>query len=297
MKNKKLSTFISGVLAGLMLMACGTAAFAAGGGVSLGNLGLCINGRSFIQQGEGIKNETGETIPSSISYATETGSETLYMPIQTIAQLLDIPIHRKDNIVYLGTEPGKSTVTIVSGSSESVTTIAIDENGKVTEKTGTDIEPNSIWIEKPLHRAGTAAGRFTEIEPYWPENGQILSYSSREEERHGALALGDRYTAPIGDEGGYCSLSITNHTEIPLLLSVDCISTITRDSFPDTVVPAGETVVRTFHAEEYTGGLHQPDLSFLLRQDLSDGSRMMDISATVSMVTYDPTQVVGNFSN
>ncbi|NBI65620.1 hypothetical protein D1646_02105 [Pseudoflavonifractor sp. 60] len=298
MKNKKFSTFISGVLAGLMLMACGTAAFAAGGGVSLGNLGLCINGRSFIQRGEGIKNEAGETIPSSISYATENGSETLYMPIQTIAQLLDIPVGQQDGVVYLGYQPVKPSdskqTTAAAGTEDSSNVLASikGENGTVTIAGGTDElkKANPLYAEKPLHRAGETAGRYTETEPYWPGIQQFIRYQALDKKLAGRFMVYDWYSAPIEDEGGYCALSVTNTSDVPLILNITVCSTITEDSFPLTIVPAGETVVRTFHAEEYTGALHQPDLLIWLQQDTSNGSLATDISATVSMVTYDPNQ-------
>ena len=65
-------------------------------------------------------------------------------------------------------------------------------------------------------------------------------------------------------------------------------STITKDWLPDTVVPAGETVVRTFQMAEYTGALDPPAISFQLVYDWTLSGTRNEIRATVSAVDFLP---------
>ena len=86
--------------------------------------------------------------------------------------------------------------------------------------------------------------------------------------------------------GRYFALSITNQSDVPLILSMAAESTITKDWLPDTVVPAGETVVRTFQMAEYTGALEPPALSFRLVYDRTLSGLHNEIRATVSAVDF-----------
>ncbi len=52
----------------------------------------------------------------------------------------------------------------------------------------------------------------------------------------------------------------------------------------------GQTVIRTFRAEAYTGGLDQPDLSFTLHNNPRADNSMDEVKATVSVVSFDPNR-------
>lgn len=266
--KKRIGTFVSGLLAGAMLAACGTAAFAAGAGnLRFNAVDMAINGKTVIKAGDAVTTAAGGEVPSTITYTDELGRDTTYLPIRTFSKLLDIPVTWKAGTIYLGYLPSDN-VTITWG----------DEGA-----------PDPIWSEQPLHRAGAKAGVFTEVEPVWPVNDKITSYSARDESMSASFAVGGRYN-PFGAEGGYCSVRITNNGTSPAALSIDCVSTITKDSFPQTIVPAGQTVIRTFRADAYTGGLHQPALSFTLNNDSRAENSMDEVSATVSVVSFDPNR-------
>lgn len=266
--KKRIGTFVSGLLAGAMIVACGTAAFAAGtGNLRFNAVNMAINGKTVIKAGDAMTTAAGGEVPSTIIYTDELGRDTTYLPIRTFSKLLDIPVTWKDGTIYLGYLPSNN-ITITWG----------DE--------GT---PDPIWTEQPLHRAGAKAGAFTEVEPVWPANDKITSYSARDDYMSSSFAVGSRYN-PFGNEGGYCSIKITNNGASPVALCVDCISTITKDSFPNTVIPAGQTVIRTFRADAYTGGLDQPDLSFTLHNDPRAENSMDEVKATVSVVSFDPNR-------
>lgn len=266
-QNKKLSLFLSGVLAGAMLMGCATAAFAAASGsVRFGTMDLEIKGKRVITAGETLTDAQGCEIPSTLIYTNEQGGDTTYLPIRKISELLDIPVFYKDSVVYLGSEPASGTIVIIDdGSSE-----------------------KELLEECPLHQAGATAGVFTEVEPVWPANDKITSYSARNETVSSYSGIGGEYEV-FPDEGGYCSIKIENHTDRDLTFGVSQVATITRERFPLTVVPAGETVIRTFRAGAYTGGLHQPKLSISLHRALHQfGDNKTPFSVTVNVCTFDP---------
>lgn len=293
MKNRKmLTTFIAGVLAGVMLIGGGTAALAAEvGSLRLSNLGLTINHKAVIQPGEGIPSAAGQVLPSSISYTGEDGTETVYMPIETVAQLLNIPVYREKDRVWLGLKPYSTgtagSVILTDGSGQVLA--AIDEEGNDVTATATAPElPAPPWVNMPLHRAGTAVGGLTEVEPCWPALDQIRYYPVLEETITSISSITARYREALPAEGGTCALRVTNHTQVPLALKVSSLSTITEETFSYTLVPAGETVVRTFSAGACTGPLGQPDLSVFLMQIPGSETRVREMSATISMAVCTP---------
>lgn len=268
--KKRANTFIGGMLAGAMIFACGTAAFAAGtGNLRFSDVNMAINGNTVIKAGETLTTAAGGQVPSTITYTDELGRDTTYLPIRTFSKLLDIPVAWKDGTVHLGYLPaGINDMTIDFG-------------------TDSEYKPEGIWVEQPLHRAGSRAGAFTEVEPVWPDNDKITAYTAKDEYMSASQGVGSEYN-PFNREGGYCSVKITNSGESPVALSIKCVSTITSDAFPETIVPAGQTVIRTFRADPYTGGLYQPRLSFFLHTNFKDDSFWDDVKATVSVVSFDP---------
>lgn len=278
-KHNRWSTFLSGMLTGALLVGGGTAALAAAGGsVSFGSMGLTVNGKTSITAGETLTNAAGCEIPSTIVYTDEKGGGTTYIPVRQFSEMLNIPVDWAEGMIYLGDKPGGS-VTI----------------------TGTGDSADPIWTEQPLHQAGAQVGDFTEVEPILPANDKILKYSIWDEamtENGGTLSSAAYDVFP--DEGGYCSISVTNQTTAPLRMRVFSNSTITLDYFPDTIVPAGETVTRTFRAGAYTGGLHHPKLSFDLSRDFSQPNARDSVNVKVTVVSFDPERtgpaLFGTFS-
>ena len=252
-----------GMLAGVMLMSCGAAALAASGGVTFGTAGLTINGRTVIQAGEAITNSNGCEIPSAITYTDVKGGGNTYVPIRTFSELLDIPVSWEQGMVYLGYTP-----------SELAGDLIISDGSHDAEGL-------------PLHRAGLKAGPYTEVEPYWPSEDEINQVLMNKPVKSSERYLEGGNWRPVEDEG-YFALSITNTTGRDLILSVRSPATITTDSFPETVVPAGETVVRTFYVAPYTGGLSPRQFTFDLRGAPLSVDGDSSLSATVWLVSFTP---------
>ena len=205
--------------------------------------------------------------PHSLQHPVQRrdGGGTTYVPLAFFSQMLDIPVtwDGETGTVWLGNPPSEDSTQIEFGTPEE----------------------DPIWETQPLHQAGAQAGLYTELEPYWPTQEEIKSAHAREEYFVSPSVVSDTYYPP---NGRYFALSITNQSDVPLILSMAAESTITKDWLPDTVVPAGETVVRTFQMAEYTGALEPPALSFRLVYDRTLSGLHNEIRATVSAVDFLP---------
>lgn len=61
------------MLAGAMLLGCGTAALAAGGGITFGAMGVkTLSGKTVVEPGETVVNATGCEIPAAPSARSHT---------------------------------------------------------------------------------------------------------------------------------------------------------------------------------------------------------------------------------
>lgn len=262
--NFKLGSFLCGMLSAALIIGCGATALAAAGGgsVSFGSVGLTINGKTALEKGAALTTDAGNKIPSSILYTDETGGGTTYLPLAAISRMLDIPVSwdGENGVVQLGAAPGKPEISFGGASAD------------------------SIWEKKPLTQVGAKAGPYTEVEPVWPAKEQITSSFAREAYFSSDIGVSDTYY-PLADRGLF-SLSITNNSDCPLILSIMSSSTITTERIPSTIVPVGETVVRTFSIEEYTGYLNQKGLTFHLSFDPAVSGPRNQIKATVSAVSF-----------
>ena len=252
--NNKLGIFLSGVLTGAMLLGCGTAALAANaGGVSFDVFGLKLNGTVIAEQGKRVINDSNCEIPATIVYTDETGGGNTYLPISTISKLLNIPITWQDNTVHLG--------NVITGHEPPTITV-----GK---------QPiDQIWIDQPTNSVGAQAGPYTEVEPFWPEqtgdeNDRVLFYQDKDTRISDPLGISGSYRPdPIGC---YYSVSVTNHTDTPMMLTMRVETILTQEDLPSTIVPANQTVIRTFLVDPGEGYLYPPRLGYALSRNIMAG--------------------------
>ena len=150
-KKRPVIPFLSGVLATVLTMGCVTTTLAASGLVQFSPVGLQLNGKAIFAAGDSVNTENGQSVPSSIVYTDEAGGGTTYLPLRTIANLLDVPI------TWDGTE---TTVVLGRG-----------DGGGITVEPGTGA---SAWDSLPLHQAGKTAGPFAEVQPDARKGGIML---------------------------------------------------------------------------------------------------------------------------
>ena len=238
-KNRSVIPFLSGVLATILTAGCLTTALAASGLVSFNPVNLDLNGRAVFASGDTLKTEGGQEIPSSIVYTDQAGGGTTYLPLRTIANLLDVPI----------TWDGAET-TVVLGRGD---------GGGITVEPGTGA---SAWDSLPLHQAGKTVGSFAEVQPDARKGGIMVL----EETQFRSGSDFSRDIPFVGANGRYISITVTNNGTQPLLFQAGHLYVTGRDMLA-TQIPAGATVTRTFEALE-SGAAIQPRFGV----DISTGS-------------------------
>ena len=238
-KNRPVIPFLSGVLATVLTMGCVTTALAASGLVQFSPVGLQLNGKAIFAAGDSVNTENGQSVPSSIVYTDEAGGGTTYLPLRTIANLLDVPI----------TWDGAET-TVVLGRGD---------GGGITVEPGTGA---SAWDSLPLHQAGKTAGPFAEVQPDARKGGIMLL----EETQFRSGSDFSRDIPFVGANGRYVSITVTNNGTQPLLFQAGHLYATGRDMLA-TQIPAGATVTRTFEALESSAAI-QPRFGV----DISTGS-------------------------
>ncbi|OUN11004.1 stalk domain-containing protein [Flavonifractor sp. An9] len=238
-KKRPVIPFLSGVLATVLTMGCVTTALAASGLVQFSPVGLQLNGKAIFAAGDSVNTESGQSVPSSIVYTDEAGGGTTYLPLRTIANLLDVPI----------TWDGAET-TVVLGRGD---------RGGITVEPGTG---ESAWDSLPLHQAGKTAGPFAEVQPDARKGGIMLL----EETQFRSGSDFSRDIPFVGANGRYVSITVTNNGTQPLLFQAGHLYATGRDMLA-TQIPAGATVTRTFEALESSAAI-QPRFGV----DISTGS-------------------------
>lgn len=238
-KKRPVILFLSGVLATVLTMGCVTTALAASGLVQFSPVGLQLNGKAIFAAGDSVNTENGQSVPSSIVYTDEAGGGTTYLPLRTIANLLDVPI----------TWDGAET-TVVLGRGY---------GGGITVEPGTGA---SAWDSLPLHQAGKTAGPFAEVQPDARKGGIMLL----EETQFRSGSDFSRDIPFVGANGRYVSITVTNNSTQPLLFQAGHLYATGRDMLA-TQIPAGATVTRTFEALESNAAI-QPRFGV----DISTGS-------------------------
>ena len=238
-KKRPVIPFLSGVLATVLTMGCVTTALAASGLVQFSPVGLQLNGKAIFAAGDSVNTENGQSVPSSIVYTDEAGGGTTYLPLRTIANLLDVPITW---------DGGETTVVLGRG-----------DGGGITVEPGTGA---SAWDSLPLHQAGKTAGPFAEVQPDARKGGIMLL----EETQFRSGSNFSRDIPFVGANGRYVSITVTNNSTHPLLFQAGHLYATGRDMLA-TQIPAGATVTRTFEALE-SGAAIQPRFGV----DISTGS-------------------------
>ena len=238
-KKRPVIPFLSGVLATALTMGCVTTALATSGLVQFSPVGLQLNGKAIFAAGDSVNTESGQSVPSSIVYTDEAGGGTTYLPLRTIANLLDVPITW---------DGGETTVVLGRG-----------DGGGITVEPGTGA---SAWDSLPLHQAGKTAGPFAEVQPDARKGGIMLL----EETQFRSGSDFSRDIPFVGGNGRYVSITVTNNGTQPLLFQAGHLYATGRDMLA-TQIPAGATVTRTFEALE-SGAAIQPRFGV----DISTGS-------------------------
>lgn len=255
MKQKRpVISFLSGVLATVLVTGCVTTALAASGLVQFSPVGLQLNRKAIFAAGDNVKTESGQSVPSSLLYTDAAGGGTTYLPLRAIAELLDVPItwDGENNTVVLGRGGSTNDYTVIVG--------GLEQN----------------WDKLPLNRVGEKVGPFTEVEPVGQPTGETAT--SLKNAHYRAESDFDWDMEFIGMNGRYLSVTVTNNGGKPLMFRAGHRHAAGRDLL-DTKIPAGTTVTRTFEVEENGAGIFPTFAVDICTASPEGGTVDIDISA------------------
>lgn len=220
--------------------------------IKVNDINLSLNGDPQFSKGEVWTTDLGESVPSSMLYTDGTGAEVVYLPVDYIAPLLDIPTlwNSATRTKTLGTveNAGELSVTLVTG--DSTATL-------------------------PLERAGSIVEPFAEVAPIPIDDKVVrrkITYCSSED-----------YVTQISAKpqwGRYISISVTNHGDFPLILHIGRKYTVGRDMLSSRI-PARETVTRTFDIQNAETLRLRPELTTEITYP-GGVAQTMDITVSVA---------------
>ena len=106
MKKEKITSFLSGVVSCTLVLGLATTA-CRHRNMSFGRVNVRLNSEEVFAQGEELRTDAGQAIPSSITYTDETGGDTTYVPLSYLSRLLDTPVgwDQASKTVSWGTAP------------------------------------------------------------------------------------------------------------------------------------------------------------------------------------------------
>nr|WP_325185786.1 hypothetical protein [uncultured Oscillibacter sp.] len=108
--KKRITSFTTGFLTAVLLLALCTTALAASGKVSYNFANVALNGETKITAGADIAAANGQKVPGSILFTDAAGGKTNYLPIRAVSELLGVEIgyDSATKTVLLGEQPGSS---------------------------------------------------------------------------------------------------------------------------------------------------------------------------------------------
>ena len=246
MKKEKITSFLSGVVSCTLVLGLATTALAATGNMSFGRVNVRLNSEEVFAQGEELRTDSGQAIPSSITYTDETGGDTTYVPLSYLSRLLDTPV---------GWDQASKTVKL--GYSAALPGDGKPGSGGIGfEETD---NPSAGLTDLPLKAVGSVAAPFQEVEPIPTDDmDRGISYAIAPTDYTSQEGYENAVPMSVGN-GEYCSVTVTNHNSYPLLFTLGRAYNQGSDEIY-THIPAGQTVTRTVKFEKDPNALTSPKL-------------------------------------
>lgn len=258
------SSFLSGAVAMLLLVALAIPTLAASGLLRIGGPNLSVLGEKV----DGDKRFTGENgaqIPVTLTYTDELGGNSTFVSLRKVAELLDASIQwdAVTNTVFFGERADSGQIEIHPG-----------QSGVGTSNT----------VAKP--ELGVKVGPFTEVAPRAAgEKGKPIVLLETTDFRSLTGFLNQRYYL-FPEYGDYVEIEITNHGEA-VGMQVSRPNFVSQGSrtglFSNVRLEKGQTITRAFTLEEGA-----PYVQSFLRLDVEgifDG-QYHDTDITVKVTQY-----------
>ena len=229
--KKKLTAILCTSLAVLMLSSLSAPVLAAdyGGKVAYDQAGILRFGVEKVKPGQSYLAPDGQSVPSVITYTDPSGGKTNYLPVQLLAELVDVPVtwNAWQKSVSIGCDPRE---VIVDGSNA-----LPSEEKKVS-----------------VPEYGQRVGVFTEIDPSTMDAKWTRSTMPREMTATVKNGLHD-YVIP-GYPGQISLVKVTNNGTNDQLVRVYHEPTVTNGSdaeaFASVILTPGQTLTRAFRADD-----------------------------------------------
>ena len=253
MKKEKITSFLSGVVSCTLVLGLATTALAATGNMSFGRVNVRLNSEEVFAQGEELRTDAGQAIPSSITYTDETGGDTTYVPLSYLSRLLDTPVgwDQASKTVKLGYSAALSQYGLLQG-------MAMPMLYFPSSLLETD-NPSAGLTDLPLKAVGSVAAPFQEVEPIPTDDmDRGISYAIAPTDYTSQEGYENAVPMSVGN-GEYCSVTVTNHNSYPLLFTLGRAYNQGSDEIY-THIPAGQTVTRTVKFEKDPNALTSPKL-------------------------------------
>lgn len=249
--------FFSGALAMALILSLTGAAFAAAGKLQIGTGGVIVMDRVRLESGEAYTADA-EKIPAYVIYEGASGRIHNYVPVEMIADYLDIPSgwSEKRNSVVLGPTSEGAVYQILTGE-----------------------ELRSSVVKAPVY--GAKAGPFTEIDPSTVDMSEgptgIFEDETAVESWMGFDTA--RRMSAIG--GTHLVLTIANNGDTPVISRVGRAFMINGfEGLSQVKIEPGQTLTRAFAIDGDVDRIHNEFLSSVMPETVSR------IKLTVSLKRY-----------
>ena len=258
---KKLRLFFSGMLAMALIIAMAGTALAAAGKLQVGTSGIVVMDQVRVKPGEGYA-VNGKKIPAVVSYADGSGTTYNYLPVQMMADFLNVDVSwsEKRNSVVLG--PTTEGINFDPSTYDPAEDPFLKENPTSPEK-------------------GAIKGPFTEIDPKAVKTSEkpvlIAEDKTRVQTVTGFSTGG--YFNP--ERGKYIVLKVTNNGASPVTCLAGREMTLGgSERFRSVDIEAGRTLTRAFLIADGIDDIHG---TFVCGVHSTDSS---EANITVSLMQY-----------
>lgn len=252
---KHLNAFFSGALAMALALALTGGALAAAGKLEIGTGGVVVMDRVMLAPGQEYKAEA-ESIPGYVVYKGPSGKSYNYVPVEMVADYLDIPSGWSEtrNSVVLGPTSEDLRYQVLTDADKSIT-------------------------DAPV--LGMKAGPFTEIDPRTVDTSAGPAWIFEDEtvvESWTGFGTGRRMST-IG--GRRLLLTVTNNGDVPVICEAGRAYMINGyEGLSRVKIQPGQTLIRAFEIDEDADRIHNEFVAGVTPETTQR------INVTVSLARY-----------
>lgn len=268
----RLVPLTAGMAALVMLVSASVPASAARSQTAYNQVGIRTFGVQRVAAGENWTAANGQKVPASITYTDATGGKTYYLPLGELGALLDAETAWNAQAGSVEIAPVDNSLTL---------------DNVIVGKTSSLPEPDLVLTPEYGKRVGGVEEIDPAKAPFIKDDTHRTRTYCRDVRMQGSLTQFPSICADLYPQGGrYMVFSVTNNgdTEVYSRVCRDVtISNGSNESFTETAVPPGKTLVRVFRLAEDAHPL-QRELSYGVRTPLD--VKHPDSDVTVSLMHY-----------